>query len=122
MKRPTLDKARTEWLAQLPNDSEVAWISEHNPARLVKIRRSRDCFVADDEKEMHCRATFTLATGKGRAGTFRSTEGWIVPVTPDLRRESAVEEARDRLRGVVFSRYATPKVSDDVVLAIAALL
>ena len=114
MKRPTLDKARTDWLARLQSDDEVAWITEHNPARLVKIRRGRDAFIANDEKELHCRATFTLATGKGRAGTFRPTEGWIVPVTPELRRESDVEKARDRLRAVVFSRYATPKVSDDV--------
>ena len=129
MKPPKMDKERREWLAGLKVGDEVAWTTEVMPVRIVKIagvsRSEPPDFVVDNEteKNSHCRGKFTQKTGKGRVGTFRPTNGWIVPVTEDHRRSHRVEEARQRLGSISFNRFA-PKFCppDEKILAIAAIL
>ena len=124
MTPPKMDKGRREWLAGLKVGDEVAWVSAHFSARIVRLVQVDGYFIVDDElaKESHCRATFTRLTGKGRAGTFRPTSGWIVPVTDDLRKEHSVEVARQRLCAVRFNRFAGDAPPDEKILAIAAIL
>lgn len=122
---PKMGKERREWLVGLKVGDEVAWVSDHFPTQIVRIVQVDGHFVVGDEpaKERHCRATFTRLTGKGRAGTFRPTSGWIVPPTDALRREHSVEVARQRLGAVLFSRYARDtSLTDEKILAIAAIL
>jgi hypothetical protein len=124
MTPPKLDRAHRAWLTTLRIGDEVAWISRYSPARIVRIVQIDGHFIVDDEpaKERHCRATFTRLTGKGRSGTFRPTTGWIVPVTDDLRKEHAVEVARQRLCAVQFNRSASNAPSSEKILAIASIL
>jgi len=124
MTPPKMDKERREWLATLKIGDEVAWVSDGHPALIVRLVQVGGHFVVDDEpaKESHCRATFTRLTGKGRSGTFRPTTGWVVPVTDVLRKEHAVEVARQRLCAVRFNRSASDAPPSEKILAIAAIL
>ena len=123
MTPPKMNKRRREWLATLKIGDKVAWVSDR-PALIVQLVQVGGHFIVDDEpaKERHCRATFTRLTGKGRSGTFRPTTGWIVPVTDDLRKEHAVEVARQRLCAVQFNRSASNAPSSEKILAIASIL
>lgn len=122
MTPPKLDKERRAWLASLKDGDEVAWVCDYSPALIMKILVGRDYFTGTDEKESHCRATFTKSQGKGRQGArvFRSTSGWIVPVTEELRKEHAVAKYRVQLGRADFS--STGRVDADKILATAAIL
>jgi hypothetical protein len=110
---PKNDKARKAWLVSLNDGDEVAWIAGGSGSRRVTIMRARDTFVGRD-------CHFTIATGKGKTGNWRSTEGWIVPLDT-VRQEVRATEARERLERVKW-QFWQKQATDEQVLACAAVM
>lgn len=119
---PKNDKARKAWLASLKDGDEVVWQRQAGAVRVGTISTICDRFSV-------CDRAFTLKAGTAVAGWNSRdghylADGWLLPVTDELRsqaaREVAIKCALNQIRRLDWHDWA--KLDGVKLLAIAAIL
>lgn len=119
VKPPKNDKARKAWLASLKDGDEVVWQTQAGTVLVGTVSTFRDRFSV-------CDRAFTLKTGTAAAGWNRQSghylaDGWLVPVTDELRSQAAHACARDQLKRLNWTDWQH-KFTSEQILAVAAIL
>lgn len=119
MSKPTLTKARREWLASLSDGAEVASMGEYGPPRISQVYHQGDAFYECDAG--HGSRSYSRTSGASPANRIGPQDGgarWLVPATDEIRRAARVAEWRRRIYR--FGEWT--KLADEQIEGIAVVL